>query len=321
MTNETTEFSYLDAQAAALGVESPTVARVHLTLADGRELSALRFGVEEPVALFLHGAGLNAHTWDATILSLGLPALAIDLAGHGDSSWRSDANYSPTTLADDIAQACRAWTTRPQIFVGHSLGGLAAAALAARHPEFVAQLVIVDITPGVDMSAGPAMLRQFFAGPTDFASREELVNKAMQFGLGGSHADTERGVFLNTRVRDDGRVEWKHHFAHIAAQALDNQNDDVPALLSEQGWHDLAAVRAPITLVRALHGFVTPDDAAEFARRVPRAIVTALDATHNAQETAYNELAALVRARYTPEASGSPAASGDPTASGNPTAQ
>lgn len=291
------EFSYLPAQADALGVPLPPVERVALTLPDGRTVSALRFGSDAPRVTLLHGAGLNAHTWDTTSLALQQPLLAIDLAGHGDSSWRSDADYTPRTLAADVAAALEAWTTQPQIVVGQSLGGLTGAALAAARPDLVAELVIVDITPGIDVSAGPAALRAFYEGPTDFATRDELVDKAMSLGFGGTRPETERGVFLNTRVRADGRVEWKHHFAHLAAQALaahDPGSSAAPSVLHETGWDDLAGVSAPITLVRAARGFVSESDAAELQRRVPSARLVTLDATHNVQETAPAALADLI---------------------------
>lgn len=291
------EFSYLPAQAEALGVPLPEVERLTLPLSDGRSLSALRFGGEAPQVTLLHGAGLNAHTWDTTSLALGLPLLAIDLAGHGDSSWRDDVDYTPRTLARDVAEALDAWTTQPQVVVGQSLGGLTGAALAATRPDLVAELVIVDITPGIDVTAGPAALREFYAGPTDFASRDELVDKAMSLGFGGSRPETERGVFLNTRVRPDGRVEWKHHFAHLAAHALaahDPGSATAPSVLHETGWDDLSGVRTPITLVRAARGFVSETDAADFQQRVPAARVVTLDATHNVQETAPVELAGLI---------------------------
>lgn len=291
------EFSYLPAQADALGVPLPEVQRLSLPLDDGRTLSALRFGTEPPRVTLLHGAGLNAHTWDTTALALGQPLLAIDLAGHGDSSWRDDVDYTPRTLARDVAAALEAWTAAPQIVVGQSLGGLTGAALAASRPDLVAELVIVDITPGIDVTAGPAALREFYAGPTDFATRDELVDKAMSLGFGGNRAETERGVFLNTRVRPDGRVEWKHHFAHLAAQALaahDAGSATAPSVLHETGWDDLAGVSAPITLVRAERGFVSAADAAELQRRVPSARVVVLDATHNVQETAPVLLASLI---------------------------
>ena len=299
---DTSEFSYLPAQAEALGVPLPEVRRLTLPLSDGRSLSALRYGTDAPTVTLLHGAGLNAHTWDTTALALQQPLLAIDLAGHGDSSWREDLDYTPRTLARDVAAALDAWTTQAQVVVGQSLGGLTGAALAAARPDLVAELVVVDITPGIDVTAGPAALREFYAGPTHFASRDELVDKAMSLGFGGTRPETERGVFLNTRVREDGRIEWKHHFAHLAAQALAAHDPGAPAApsaLHETGWDDLGAVRAPLTLVRAARGFVSEADAAELQRRLPSARVVVLDATHNVQETAPSDLAALLTARST----------------------
>lgn len=294
---DNSEFSYLPAQAEALGVPLPPVERLTLPLADGRTLSALRFGSEAPRVTLLHGAGLNAHTWDTTALALQQPLLAIDLAGHGDSSWRDDVDYTPRTLARDVAAAVEAWTTQPQLVVGQSLGGLTGAALAASRPDLVSEVIVIDITPGIDVTAGPAALREFYAGPTDFDSRDELVDKAISLGFGGTRPETERGVFLNTRVRADGRVEWKHHFAHLAAQALaahDPGSATAPSVLHETGWDDLAAVTAPITLVRAARGFVSEADAADFQRRVPTARLVVLDATHNVQETAPVALAGLI---------------------------
>ncbi|WP_415072704.1 alpha/beta fold hydrolase [Microbacterium sp.] len=303
------EFSFLPDQAADIGVTGalPTARRLSLDLPDGRTLSGLRYGEAAPVVTFLHGAGLNAHTWDTTVLALGLPTLSVDLAGHGDSSWRADLDYSPRTLAADVVAALEAWTDAPQTLVGHSLGGLTGAAVAAGRPDLVRELVIVDITPGVDPDAGPQQIRSFFAGPTDWATRDELVDRALAFGLGGTRRAAERGVYLNSRVRPDGRVEWKHHFAHLAAAAANAGATDAPdagggalaRLLSASGWADVEAVSAPITLIRGAEGYVTDADAAEFARHAPAASVIVVPAHHNVQEEIPVELAALVRTART----------------------
>ena len=295
------EFSFLSEQAAEAGLTGPLPhgERLTLTLPDGRTLSALRFGSPSdsdaaPVVTLLHGAGLNAHTWDTTILALGLPALSIDLPGHGDSSWREDAAYVARVLAPDVAAGLEAWTDRPQVVVGQSLGGLTAAALAASRPDLVRRLVVVDITPGVDPNAGPTQVRDFFAGPTDWASRDELVDRALKFGLGGgSRRKAERGVYFNSRIRSDGRVEWKHHFAHLAnamasaaaaGHAPSAPDDALARVLGENGWEDLARVTAPVALIRGANGYVTPEDADEFARRVPAASVESMAGGHNLQE-------------------------------------
>ncbi len=220
------EFSFLPEQASDAGISGPLPRgeRLSLPLPDGRVLSALRYTPGDdpgaPVVTFLHGAGLNAHTWDTTILALGLPALAIDLPG---TATRRGATTATTTPARSRPTSRRHWMPgprSPQVLVGQSLGGLTAAAVAASRPDLVRELVVVDITPGIDPNAGPSQLRDFFAGPTDCASRDELVERALSFGFGGgTRAGPNAGSSYNSRVRPDGRVEWKHHFAHLAAAA------------------------------------------------------------------------------------------------------
>jgi pimeloyl-ACP methyl ester carboxylesterase len=292
VAQDTSEFRYLPAQAQRFGVPVPSARRVALPLGDGRSLSALRFGDGPPEVTLLHGAGLNAHTWDAVTLLLGRPALAIDLAGHGDSSWRDDLDYSPAALAADVAVAVQEWTDGPQVLIGHSLGGLTAAVMAAQHPDLVAELILVDIVPGLDTDAAPAVLREFYR-VTDFSSLDEVVARAQEFGFGGTPEDTERGVFFNTRVREDGRVEWKHHFAQIIGHAFDALNGANRAATAADVWTDLTDLTAPVALVRGSHGFLQDGDVAEFSRRVPEASVVTVDAGHNVQETDPGALASL----------------------------
>lgn len=313
----TDEFALLAGQAAERGIDGPLPRGRRVTVAVGAgsseqaSVSGLLWG-EDPRVTLLHGAGLNAHTWDTTVAALGIDALALDLPGHGDSSWRADADYRPQTIAPAVAEALRSLTDRPQVVVGHSLGGLVGAMLAATEPDLVAALMLVDITPGVDPAAGPAQVRAFFAGPTDWASRDELVDRALQFGLGGgSRRRAARGVYFNSRVRPDGRVEWKHHFGRLAAEAAAASaaegspaegHDEAPptrgALVSHEGWSALSGIAdaTPIELVRATRGFVTTADADELTRRLPRASVVDIDAGHNVQEDAPVALAATIGA-------------------------
>jgi len=296
------EFQFLPEQAAAIGVTRvPSVRRLTHTLPDGRIVSALRYGDAPPLVTLLHGAGLNAHTWDTTVLALDRPALAVDLPGHGDSSWRDDAAYTGRVIAADIADAVAAWTDTPQVLVGQSLGGLTAAALAAARPELARELVVVDITPGLDPAGGAQQIRRFFAGPRDWASLDELVDRALAFGLGGTREAATRGVFLNSRVRADGRVEWKHHFAHLAHAASEAPTSPAPAgpdalgaVLAASGWDDLAQVSVPITLIRGERGYLTPADTEEFRRRVPAASVIDVPAGHNVQEDLPAQLGAFL---------------------------
>ena len=157
---------------------------------------------------------------------------------------------------------------------------------------------------GVDPNAGPTQIRDFFAGPTDWASRDEMVDRALAFGLGGARRAAERGVYFNSRMRPDGRFEWKHHFAHLSAAmsaspefaaAAGAQQDAVSAVLSESGWDDLGTVTAPITLIRGDHGYVTDANAAQFAERVPSASLSIVPSGHNVQEELPVDLGARLR--------------------------
>ncbi|MGH2795284.1 MAG: alpha/beta fold hydrolase, partial [Actinomycetota bacterium] len=118
------EFGTLPELAKEIGVdpspETPERCSVEVT---GRTVSAIRWGSSKPEAVFLHGGGQNAHTWDATILALGRPVLAVDIPGHGHSSWRDDG-YDPVAVADDLAPALEALAPDPVPIVGMSLGGL-----------------------------------------------------------------------------------------------------------------------------------------------------------------------------------------------------
>src|ERR1700712_4356830 len=135
-TEPADEFSWLPENAAEAGVPAGRllpVRRVGAGTAHGG-LSALRWGDAPPALVLLHGGGQNAHTWDTVLAALGVPALAVDLPGHGHSDWREDRNYAPRGNAEAVAEALTAWGVGGLPVVGMSLGGLTALALAARSP-------------------------------------------------------------------------------------------------------------------------------------------------------------------------------------------
>jgi pimeloyl-ACP methyl ester carboxylesterase len=105
-------------------------------------ISAIKWGNEPPEVVFLHGGGQNAHTWDTVIVGLGLPALAVDLPGHGRSAWREDGDYGPRLAAETLRPVLREWAPNARLVVGMSLGGLTALRLAASGRFSCAELVL-----------------------------------------------------------------------------------------------------------------------------------------------------------------------------------
>ncbi len=96
-----------------------------------------------PPLVLLHPLGVDRTFWRPVLpLLRGRPLVLVDLPGHG----RSAAPATPYTiveLADGLASVLRR-EHRTVDLVGASLGGLVAQALAARHPDLVGRLALVD---------------------------------------------------------------------------------------------------------------------------------------------------------------------------------
>jgi pimeloyl-ACP methyl ester carboxylesterase len=293
------EFAAVRREAVGLGAPEPHLRRTGHVLPDGRLLSAVLWGDEAPHTLFLHGGGLNAHSWDSLLVRLRLPALAVDLPGHGHSSWRDDFDYSPESMAEDLsALLVELARTSPIHVVGQSMGALVAAALADRHPDLIATLATIDITPSRRPSPiGSRPVRDFINGPSSFGSYEEVVDHALATGIGHDRASLERGVILNTRLRDDGRLVFRHHFGSPPPTARPGL-EDISRL-----WNALGRVPGDRQmLVTGTRGIVEHDEVEEFLRRNPGAQHRELVAGHNVQRDAPDPLAALLREHLAPRA-------------------
>lgn len=285
------EFAALAEEAAEFEISLsalPPVERVEIPTSDG-PLSALRFGEGDPEVVFLHGVGLNAHTFDSTVLALGRPALALDLPGHGRSAWRDDGRYGASVLAPAVVEAVRALAPGAAAVVGQSLGGLTAIALSARAPELVRRLVLVDALPTASARTSASQVVNFLDGPRSFASREEIVERAHAFGFGHSKAALRRGVAHNTVLADDGSYVWRHHVGQRPEEVTWHDS-------SAELWPALASYRGPVTLVRATDGYLDEDQLEELARRAPQAVRIEVATGHNVQEQDPVRLAAIVEA-------------------------
>ena len=291
------EFRFLSGDAArvARSTPLPEVRRESVTMADGRRLSVLSWVPDAPPRFaFVHGVGLNAHGYDPTILALDVPAIAIDLAGHGRSDWRDDASYRPDLLAPDIAQVLAERASEPLVLVGHSLGGMTSILTAAANPGTISHLVVIDITPGMVTQAGASSVFEFIRGKRDFASLDEMVDRAIDFGIGSDRAALMRGVALNSRRRQDGRYEWTHHLAHLDAMPVASA-DPQPFAPIWQALDAVAAAGVPITLIAATNGIVTADMREEWDARLPDSRVIVIEGPHNLHEAAPVELAEALR--------------------------
>src|SRR5690349_8156675 len=115
----------------------PTVRREFVSLPDGRRVSALVWGTDDPQYVFLHGGAQNAHTWDTVAMALDRPLVAIDLPGHGHSDGGRNGSLDVTANAADIAVAIRELAPASRAVIGMSLGGMTTLAVARAQPDVV----------------------------------------------------------------------------------------------------------------------------------------------------------------------------------------
>ena len=96
--------------------------------------------------LFVHGLASNARLWDEVaeaVAEAGHGSVAVDQRGHGRSS-QCDDGFDFATLAGDLAAVIDATVARPVVAVGQSWGANVVLEFAARLPDRVAGLGLVD---------------------------------------------------------------------------------------------------------------------------------------------------------------------------------
>jgi pimeloyl-ACP methyl ester carboxylesterase len=291
--NEFSLFSENIAEYALTVSPMPIVTRVNSKLTDGRVLSALKWGTGEPRLVLVHGSGQNAHTWDTVALALNIPLLAVDLPGHGHSSWRDDATYSPQSMAQDIAQVIDAHAQHVEAIVGMSLGGLTCLALAHARPDVVPHLVLVDITPGVTSKKAKAVL-DFINGPHNFASFDELFARTKEHNPTRSESSLRRGILHNAKQIEDGSWQWRYDRRGQTETAGSAPGHEAPRFPM---WDMISSWSKPLLMIRGgLSPVVDDEDIAELQKRCPQAEVVVVDgAGHSVQGDRPVELANLLR--------------------------
>ncbi|MFC7219373.1 alpha/beta fold hydrolase [Streptomyces polyrhachis] len=115
---------------------------------DGDRIRWVELAGSEPARVYLHGLGASSPVYFAAAaahpLLAGRRSLLVDLLGFGVSDRPPGFDYGLESHADAVAAALRAAGVAGAEVIGHSMGGSVAVVLAARHPELVSRLLVVD---------------------------------------------------------------------------------------------------------------------------------------------------------------------------------
>lgn len=192
---------------------------------------------EGPPVVMLHGIASSWVTFKNVIplLKDTHTCIAVDLLGFGDSPISETSEYTIGEHAEAVHQTIKKLKLRePVILIGHSMGALIAARLAATYPKKVSKVVLVS---------PPIYLR-----PAQLTARRD--RQIMDFYLRAYHYLRENQRFTLRAARTVER------FLSIPKAMDINERTWVPfikslehSIESQTTINDIAATRAPIEIV------------------------------------------------------------------------
>lgn len=212
-----------------------------------------------PTIVLVHGLGSDAKHWlpVARDLARDHRVVLVELPGHGLAPMASPFTLEQATLALDRAIADQG--RDPVVLVGHSVGGLVAAAEALRSPSRVRALVLVEsaLAPQMSKADGDTLLAMF-----DRDWEGTLHSVYMSFGR-----DSAQGEEL-----------W----AEASQVERANMRAWIPVALTTDLSHEAGALRMPVLAVLSPRSW-EPDEALAHANqalglaRIPRLRVLRID--------------------------------------------
>lgn len=207
--------------------------------------------------LLVHGLSSNALLWDEVAGHLDRhPVYAVDLRSHGESDAPPEG-YDTATAAEDLATVIRTLGLAAPVVAGQSWGGNVVVRLAARHPDLVAALALVDggwIDLSGDFDSWAACEAALRPPDVDGLRPERLADY-----LRAEHPDWSAAAIAatvaNLRVRADGTLERRLPIPeHLRI---------VRSMWEDPPFPDYPAITVPVLLLPA----VPTDDAGAQRRR------------------------------------------------------
>jgi pimeloyl-ACP methyl ester carboxylesterase len=161
--------------------------------------------------ILIHGLDRTAHTFDhlAPHFASRYRVLAIDMRGHGDSSWDSESRYLVEHHTQDLHALVEQLKLRDAILWGNSTGGRVAQVYAGMFPERVARVIAEDVGPERPRQIADSYARRVAQEASGWASEDELVAQLRKTNPRMPESSIRTWVRSGTRRREDGRIVWK----------------------------------------------------------------------------------------------------------------
>src|SRR5215471_31772 len=228
----------------------------------GLRFHYLDWGSEgKPPLVLLHGGAQTAHSWDefAPVVRGDYHVYALDQRGHGDSDWAPDGDYSRQTQCEDVAAFVSTLQLSPFILAGLSMGGINTITYAARYPETVQAVIIVDVGPEIETRGRENI--QNFTRIDELDSFEAFIERAHRFNPRRSLENLRQRLSHNLKQLPSGKWTWKFDQQRLTAGGRSG--------IGPEGlWEDVRKIRCPTLIVRGGESDILTPAAAERMRAV-----------------------------------------------------
>ncbi len=253
-----------------------------IELDDGARIFIEEIGPESSRgAVFIHGSALRTDVWHYQLQGIGPHRLVFyDLRGHGLSQPKGEADFTISTLADDLDRVIEASGLKEVVIVGHSVGGMIALKYASSRPDalgtHVKGLVLLNTThrPAYETAVGGATV-----------SRIERVLRHPLDLIGSQHRSVDR---LRKIIKPSDSVFMAVSLASFGPHASAHQVDFAYDMLAEtetdvlfdlfRCYRDfevtdlLGDIAVPVLVVSGTHDRLTVSGASQFlADHLPKA--------------------------------------------------
>jgi esterase len=179
---------------------------------NGLRLHYLDWGSsDKPPFIMLHGISRVAHQFDhiAPAFRNEYHVMAIDMRGHGDSSWSPDAAYIVEDYVKDLEAFVEQLNLRGLVLLGNSTGGRVVQVYAGLHPDRMARLIVEDVGPERPNDIATAFQRQVQQEANGWATEDELVEALKKSNAKTPEAILRSYAHFGSKKREDGRIVWK----------------------------------------------------------------------------------------------------------------
>ena len=241
---------------------APVAAADRFISVNGLRLHYLEWGSSaKPPLLLLHGIGRDAHSFDHIAPSFAdeYHVVAVDLRGHGDSSWHPAGAYLVDDFVSDIERLVEQLRLADLVVLGNSTGGRVAQVYAGRHADRVRALIVEDVGPERPKDIAAGFARRVQEEANGWKSEAELLAHLKAQSSAVSDDLLRAHVRSATKRRDDGRLVWKRDPKLV--------NGFVPTEL----WADVRRISSPaLYLLGGKSTIVSAETQAEIARTIPK---------------------------------------------------